>query len=532
MTFTPASGGAKVTIAQNLTPATNTNCARTGAAVACTIAFQIAPGTYVGAIGLFDGSLSAQGQPTGNELSSGQSVAVTFARGQSNTVSLTLDGIPKNVVVASTSPAVHIAGNGDLALYGTAPQTIQVNAVDADGNTIAGPGSPSFALTVTGGNITATATAGSTNAFVLTPAATDAAVATGSLALKATSPGNGCSQTGATCTKTVALSNHVQTLFIATLIVIDFPVTAPGVETFSTPFAPPGTQTVVGFDTINAVAADAFRHCVVAATGVPVSPNLTADTPGFSVLVTAVGATATSAAAFDAAGDLFAQQGTTVVEYSAASIAGVLGGASATSVPPTRTVQSDALAQPTALAFDSAQDLFVLNAGAGTVTEYAPPYTALTSTIRTPTSANATFALDPKGDLFVENGNTVTIFAPAATAAAATIASTGNLTGLAVDAFGDAFVRVVGGNVQEYAPPWTTATTAITLASTATPATITSQSMGIDGAGDLFVIVDTPPVPPAVADTFSVLEYAPPYSGPATTLLAASPALPLLSFTL
>ena len=532
MTFTPASGGTTVTIDRNLTPATNPNCARTAGAVACTISFQIAPGTYVGAVGLYDGPLSTQGVPSGNEVSSGQSVAVTFASGQSNIVALTLDGVPKNVVVSSTSPALHIAANGDLALYGTAPQTVHVNALDADGNTIAGPGSPSFALTVTGGNITATTTTGSTNSFTLTPAGTPATVASGLLAIKATSPGNGCAQTGAVCSKTLALSNHVQDLFVSIVTLARGTATFPTLLTFRAPYfaTTPQTLNFIDFFTVvgnfNAIAADAAGQCVVAT---PPAAGVASGLTSFSAAsaagpaVSALQAPASSAL-FDPSADLFSAQGAGVVEFAAASISGVLAGSPNTTVAPTTTtVPANAAANPIALTMDAAADLFVLNAANNTVTVYAPPYTTATTTIATPTSATALFALDAKGDLFVENGTTVSILAPPYGAAEKTITSSSALSGLAVDAVGDVFVAAAG-NVLEYAPPWSTP---VTLPSSANPVSTTGQSLAIDGVGDLFVVTVTPATP----STYTVVGYAPPYAGVPAAIAGPSIAYPVINLT-
>ena len=81
----------------------------------------------------------------------------------------------------------------------------------------------------------------------------------------------------------------------------------------------------------------------------------------------------------------------------------------------TPTVITSGLVAAAGLALDSTGNLFVGNAGANTLLEYAPPYTAAPVTT-TGNSVNGPYAiaLDGAGNLFSANGNvnTVTEYAP------------------------------------------------------------------------------------------------------------------------
>src|ERR1700676_5320520 len=108
-------------------------------------------------------------------------------------------------------------------------------------------------------------------------------------------------------------------------------------------------------------------------------------------------------------------------------------------------------------------NLFVVNGGTNNVTEYAPPYTGVPTTISNSMNAPLGLAFDARGALFVANvgNNTVTKYAPPYTGAPAATISSG-LNGpvaLAFDASGALFVANVG-NVTQYAPPYTGAPTA------------------------------------------------------------------------
>jgi virginiamycin B lyase len=133
----------------DLTPATNPKCK----ANVCTLTFGIAPGRYTYSLATYDGLLGTGGDPTGHVLSARQNVPATVVKGRSNAIGVTLDGVPKAVVL---SPASGSAIHGALPSYalskcyfhtpGIEVQQMSVLATDADGNYIIGAGAPSPSL--------------------------------------------------------------------------------------------------------------------------------------------------------------------------------------------------------------------------------------------------------------------------------------------------------------------------------------------------------------------------------------------------
>ena len=85
---------------------------------------------------------------------------------------------------------------------------------------------------------------------------------------------------------------------------------------------------------------------------------------------------------------------------------------------------------PVSLALDSNADLFVVNAAANTVTEYAPPYTGTPTTISKGSARPSSLALDARGNLFVANlnstPNSVVEFSPPFSSQSAPVATITN----------------------------------------------------------------------------------------------------------
>lgn len=179
---------------------------------------------------------------------------------------------------------------------------------------------------------------------------------------------------------------------------------------------------------------------------------------------------------------------------------------------PLTTIQSG-IADPQALVFDAAGDLFVANQP-GSVTEYVPPYNQAPIAIANGVNHPQSLAVDVRGNLFVANGsasNTVTIYsAPYGGAPTATVSSNVNdPVSLALDSSGDLFVVNAAANtVTEYAPPYAGMPTTISKGLN------TPSSLVLDVRGNLFVanLNSTPN---------SVVEYAPPFtnaSAPVATI--------------
>ena len=133
-----------------LTP-TSSGCTSTLASTLCQLSVVLAPGDYTTSVSLGDGT---------NTLSSTQSFPFTIVAGASNSIALTLGGIATSLAVIPTTPIRMRGTNNTFAVYGNHPVTFQAVPVDADGNFIIGPGSP-----------TASVSLGSTvNASLSTPA--------------------------------------------------------------------------------------------------------------------------------------------------------------------------------------------------------------------------------------------------------------------------------------------------------------------------------------------------------------------------
>jgi len=179
--LTPASGPVQQFNA-DLTLANNPGCTESSvSSLICTVPIVVAPGTYTATFATYDGPLSGGNAPdhppTGNELSANQSVSVKIVSGASNAIGVTLDGIPKSVVIvpdASATLSGNMANGFALAKCSSPAQKVSVFGVDADGNYILGAGAPVPALASNDAAdlpITATPAPSSPNRFTLTPPA-------------------------------------------------------------------------------------------------------------------------------------------------------------------------------------------------------------------------------------------------------------------------------------------------------------------------------------------------------------------------
>jgi len=79
-----------------------------------------------------------------HKLSADQNVTLSVVKGSHNVADFTLSGIPAGITIAALHPG-YVQGDAHrLKLWGPAAQRIAVLALDADGNTIVGPGAPSI----------------------------------------------------------------------------------------------------------------------------------------------------------------------------------------------------------------------------------------------------------------------------------------------------------------------------------------------------------------------------------------------------
>lgn len=141
---------------------------------------------------------------TGNELSGAQAVAFTITAGQANTIDISLSGIPASTLVLPVGVFTQSNGSGGYDLIGLGAHKFIVETLDADGNIIAGPGAPTFALGSTSGSLAVTIAAPTTNSpnefSVTPPPAYSASAASFTVSPTfADQQTNGCALTGANC---------------------------------------------------------------------------------------------------------------------------------------------------------------------------------------------------------------------------------------------------------------------------------------------------------------------------------------------
>jgi hypothetical protein len=478
-------GGASVVSETVSLTTTSSGCSSTLASTLCTLSISLAPGSYDASISTADAGATV--------LSQGQLVDFTIAEGQTNTVALTLSGIPVSLSVSSSALAVHGSLSAGFTLYGLVAQPLVVEALDADGNVIVGPGSPTFTVaSVSGSGFTiANPTTTTPNTATLTPPGTNGTAEVFSLTA---AYGDGtCSLSGAMCSATFSVKNDVQTLLLAS-------ETNNKVLAYAPPYTGTPTSITNGVYQPATLAMDRAGDLFVTGRSAGVTEYAPPYTAAPSATVTS-GIDQATALALDAASDLF------VASY--AGNTGNTGAVTEYAVPytaaPAVTITAG-VAQPTALALDSSGNLFVMNFYTNTVTEYAPPYTQTspTTTISTGIDWPDAMALNAAGDLFVANyiKNTVTEYAPPYTGAPTTISAGVSIPdALAINGAGDLFVAN-STSITEYAPPYTGSPVAtISDYDTAT-------AMAFDGMGDLF----------AVNATNDVFEFAPNAGSPMATI--------------
>jgi DNA-binding beta-propeller fold protein YncE len=158
----------------NLTP-TSSGCISTLASTQCTVSLALLPGDYDATFTTYD-----QQNAAGNQLSAAQNVPFSIIAGTTNTIALTIGGIPTAVRIIADSPTT-IAGdpvNGFTLATGNSGY-VTVLGVDADGNYILGTGAPAVALSSSDTSAYTVTASGSSapNRFLLTDAAPHAGAA-------------------------------------------------------------------------------------------------------------------------------------------------------------------------------------------------------------------------------------------------------------------------------------------------------------------------------------------------------------------
>jgi hypothetical protein len=167
------------------------------------------------------------------------------------------------------------------------------------------------------------------------------------------------------------------------------------------------------------------------------------------------------------------------------------------------------------MTMDSSGNLFVADCNASclsspvpsptpdAITEFSPPYTAVTARITNGIVNPDALGFDPLGDLFVGSGSSgqVLMFASPYAGTPASLSPGGTAADIAVDASGNMFKAGLGNNTfQEYVPPYTG--TAATIA----PGATSADAIALDANANLFI---------ASYGQHEILEYAAPYTSPA-----------------
>jgi hypothetical protein len=444
-----------------LTPAT---CATTLANLVCTVSNQLLPGTYTASVTTYDSTNVA----TAHVLSAGQNLAFNVTTGVANNVSLTLSGVPTQLLIASDSGLAHGNAQNGIDLLGLGSHRLIVTALDADGGIIIGPGAPTYAVAQTAGSLPVTITqpgATTPNAFAVTPPGAISSN-TATLTVTATYPAplsNACTQPGAVCTASTVVD-------MAELIAV---MDSGEISVYQAGQTTPLADISLGLGNARAVTFDAagnlfVANCARGCFGTSSVDSIAEFAPPYSGVPTFIttGVVGPRAIAADASGNVFVancgscQLGTadSVTEYSPPFSSGSAPVVTIAGVP-----------APQTLLVDPRGNLFVASCGEcvtgsipDTVQEFAPPYSGAASTVSTAVTNPGPLAVDSANNLYVGNSNntTVTIYAspyPLSTPIALNNGNgiTSTPLGLAVDSSNDLFVSLNGDKVVMYKSPIT-----------------------------------------------------------------------------
>jgi serine/threonine-protein kinase len=388
-------GGVTQLLTANLTP-TSAGCASTLATTICTLSLGLPPGTYSAAVSTFDGLGG-----NGTLLSAGQALNFNIVAGTANDIAIMLDGIPHSLILSPVNSGATSTGPSSFKIIGVMPVRMLAEALDADGNIIAGAGSPTFAVTQNSGAFTITnPLAGSPNTFELQGPGGDGA--SGAFTVTASYPDDTCSQAGAVCTTAFTATTHVPTLFVANNGAV-------GV------YAPPYTGAPTTLSGLGSVS-NSF----------------------------------TGTMAVDASGDLFTYDSMNHdVKIYAPPYTGIpttIGDGTLSTLVIPVTIGPNGL-------------LFVGDTNASTVFEYAPPYTGAPTAITNGINRPGGIAFDGSGNLFVANfsGGNVNEYAPPYTDAPTLVGNVGAGQSLAVTSDGNVFAAnwIASGPVYHFTPPYT-----------------------------------------------------------------------------
>lgn len=415
-------------------------CKATPGGVLCTFALTVAAGKD-----RFDVTTYDQPKGKGNALSLLLNFARTVKAGKTVTLPITLAGIPHSVTLERIDDSVFATGDSasGFQFAGLIPHTMQVAALDADGNIIAGKGAPALALGTSDLAIVSdSAVAGTTNDFLVTPH-TDAA----SITLTAVARGTYKGSAPVTLLASLSIGS---VLYVANYgsatpggnVTVYAPWSATPIETITTGMNNPAVATVdskgnlwVGND------AGGVSH-PGAGSIVEYAPGSTSASRTISG-VTDPNTGGGESLAVDLSGNLYcACNGATEVdEYSPT-------GGSTPSRSLTTTTSATGISSPYSVLTDASGKVYVANYGSNTVgiSVFGPTGTAPLRNITSGINGVWLLAFDKTGNLYGGNysasPNTITEYAPGSGTVLNTFGSTAGLAeiyALAVDGSGNVY---------------------------------------------------------------------------------------------
>jgi hypothetical protein len=407
-------------------------------------------------------------------------ITVTVVAAQTNPVTVTLNGV-------AASLALTVSPSGSVTRCTPSTLTATWSALDAQGNTIVGPGTITNAA---GTTVAPTLTSSDTTHFTIGTASGNT--------WPVTYNGAGGGLTGPitlSATFTGVTTGTAPVAIAAGSLLFSRDGNAIGV------FAPPytGAATVItnGISGPTAVRVNSSCTLFVANYG---GGNVTAYVPPYTgAPVATITASTPVDLALTGASNLWVLN---TSPNSAAEYAPPYTGAAVATFP----ITSASPTPPTAIAVDSSNDVFVVDQvfSAGYVFEYSPPYSSAPTTVNAMYVENAIVS-PSNNDLFITTvGDYVGVLPPPYSTESANIAPVNNsgAAGLALDAQNDLFVAYESSStVVEYAPPYTGGAAATITSGVSFP-----QNVAVDPAtGNLFVANS------GRAPTITVL--APPYTG-------------------
>jgi len=494
------SGSASSMQTVNLTP-TSSGCSSTLATTQCTLTIALAPGTYTAVVTTYDGLNAA-----GNVLSSGQNVNFTVVAGTTNTVALTLSGIPHAIIVAPQSAGITQVNPTNLRMVGFATQKALIVATDADGNIIVGPGAPTYTVAQASGAPFAITnqTIASPNTFALAVQSQNGSEILAGFTITAAFSDQTCSQTGAVCTATFNVDEHEPTLFIQQNQELDA-------------LTPPYGQNVTalsgygGADTFGngSMAFDSAGNLYVTddanyQTDVYAPPYTSDPFQTYPATSAASGGTDLDGVAISPNDTLFIADGS--------NIDIVPHGGTLTSIANGQQVRH--------VITDSADDVYALSAD-GSLTKYSAPAYGSGTVVIQPNNGDtrSEIAMDASRNVFipewdrqwadlisgVNHGGPVTHYAPPSYGSGSQLDGDGVTVAVAPD--GTLAVGHYSSGVSLYRSPFASA-----LSGTTSPAIYTT-AMAFDSVGDLFMVATN-------AQHYAFL--APPYTGSAVLFNAQS----------